>query len=180
MTNEEKVRAYDEALKRAKNQRSDYQKELDKTNKNSQLAGLLRAGISAIDMIFPELAESNDERIIHLLRELGSLDAAKELYEEFDLSYTDVLCWLEKQKEQKPVVTINGKPIPTENQSVDISLTEWSEDDAQKIGALSSIIWDYAFHIDALDENNDLTGEYAELDNWLESLPERFNLKPKH
>lgn len=53
----------------------------------------------ALHSLIPELAESEDERIIRLLRELGSLDAAKELYEEFNLSYTDVLAWLEKQKE---------------------------------------------------------------------------------
>lgn len=56
---------------------------------------------------------------------------------------------------------------------------EWSEEDSRKIGTLSSIIADYAFHKDALDANNDLTGEYAELDNWLGTLPERFNLQPK-
>lgn len=56
---------------------------------------------------------------------------------------------------------------------------EWSEDDSIKIGTLSGIIFDYAFYKDALDENNDLTGEYAELDNWLGYLPERFNLPPK-
>jgi ribosomal protein S18 acetylase RimI-like enzyme len=34
-----------------------------------------------------------------------------------------------KQKEQEPAgATINGEPIPTENQSVDIPLAEWSED----------------------------------------------------
>ena len=56
---------------------------------------------------------------------------------------------------------------------------EWSEDDRRKIGTLSSIIFDYAFYKDALDENNDLTGEYAKLDNWLQSIPERFNLQPE-
>ena len=54
---------YKEALKRAEKQRANYQKELDKMDKNSQLAGRLRAGISAIDMAFPELAESEDEKI---------------------------------------------------------------------------------------------------------------------
>lgn len=63
MTQEQKAKAYDEALERAKKQRADYQKELDKTDRNSQLAGLLRAGISAIDMAFPELTESEDENL---------------------------------------------------------------------------------------------------------------------
>lgn len=62
----------------------------------------------ALQALIPELAESEDERIIRLLRELGSLDAAKELYKGFDLSYTDVLYWLERQKEQKPVESIEG------------------------------------------------------------------------
>ncbi len=85
MTTEEKAIAYDEAIKVAK--------------------GLFNSPRTCFDIdqltnIFPQLAESEDERIIRLLRELGSLDAAKELYEEFNLSYTDVLYWLEKQKEK--------------------------------------------------------------------------------
>lgn len=65
MTNEQKAKAYDEALERARKQRDDYQKELDKTDKNSQLAGLLCVGISAIDMVFPNLTESEeDERML--------------------------------------------------------------------------------------------------------------------
>lgn len=55
----------------------------------------------------------------------------------------------------------------------------WSKDDSRKIGTLSSIIYDYAFYKDALDENNDLTGEYAELNNWLQFFPERFNFQSK-
>ena len=63
MTDKEKAKAYDKALERARKQKYDYQKELDKTDKNSQLAGILRAGISAIELAFPELAENEDEKI---------------------------------------------------------------------------------------------------------------------
>ena len=63
MVNEQKAKAYDEALERARKQRDDYQKELDKTDKNSQLAAILRGGISAIELAFPELTESEDEKI---------------------------------------------------------------------------------------------------------------------
>lgn len=66
------------------------------------------------------------------------------------------------------------KEIPNEQKPI-----KWSEEDSRKIGTLSGIIFDYAFHKDALDENNDLIGEYAELDNWLGTIPERFNLQPK-
>ncbi len=61
-------------------------------------------GREVLETLIPELAESEDERIIRLLRELGSLDAAKELYEEFNLSYTDVLYWLEKQKDASKAI----------------------------------------------------------------------------
>ena len=92
MTQEEKVKAYDEALERARKQRADYQKELDKTDKNSQLAGLLRAGISAIELAFPELTESEDERIrksllAYIKGESKRLDTQK------------WISYLEKQKE---------------------------------------------------------------------------------
>lgn len=61
---DEYEKLYNEALERARKQRNDYQKELDKTDKSSQLAGLLRAGISAIELVYPELRESEDERIM--------------------------------------------------------------------------------------------------------------------
>ena len=92
-----------------------------------------------------------------------------------------------KQKEQKPnddplndPKFINGFDTGREVQRIfdEKKPAEWSEEDSIKIGTLSSIIFDYAFYKDALDENNDLTGEYAELENWLKYLPERFNLQP--
>lgn len=61
----------------------------------------------------------------------------------------------------------------------DQETSEWSEEDSRKIETLLSIIFDYAFYKDALDENKDLTGEYAELSDWLQFFPERFNLQPK-
>lgn len=61
----------------------------------------------------------------------------------------------------------------------DQETSAWSEDDSRKIETLLSIIFDYAFYKDALDENKDLTGEYAELSDWLQFFPERFNLQPK-
>lgn len=99
MTIEEKAKRYDEALERAKKQRVDYQKELDKTDRNSQLAGLLRAGISAIDMAFPELTESEDERIRKWLYDL--VDEGAYLCER-PFATESILAYLEKQKEQKP------------------------------------------------------------------------------
>lgn len=104
MTQEEKARAYDEALERARKQRDDYQKELNKADKNSQLAGLLRAGISAIELAFSELHESEDERIrkailngIQECQDAGSIFGT--IITRAGITYLDVYAWLEKQKE---------------------------------------------------------------------------------
>lgn len=117
MNTEEKAKRYDEALERAKKQRADYQKELDKTDKDSQLAGLLRAGISAIELAFPELSESEDERIrkelIEFLRKAYSKGNAPEEYSKW-------LVWLDQPKEQKPV--------------------EWSEEDETIIDCAVEVV----------------------------------------
>ena len=91
---------YNEALKRAKKQRADYQKELDKTDKESQLAGLLCAGISALDMAFPELKENDDERIyneiMNLVKDGGCITSKKD--RELAIAY------LEKQKDASKAI----------------------------------------------------------------------------
>lgn len=60
--------------------------------------------------IFPELRESEDERIRKELIEFIH-DTKGDEFEGYDISKNDALAWLEKQKEQKPV--------------------EWSEDDEE-------------------------------------------------
>ena len=90
---------YKEALERANKQRANYQKELDKTEKNSKLAGRLRAGISAIDMAFPELAESEDERIRKGLIEIFNSALGQDfLQRKAGLDRDKVIAYLEKQK----------------------------------------------------------------------------------
>ena len=101
MTQEEKAKAYDEALERARKQRADYQKELDKTDKSSQLAGILRVGISAIDMAFPELAESEDERI---RKEMIDFLKSEKAFQTIDLPISERwIAYLEKQKDPAPI-----------------------------------------------------------------------------
>ena len=120
--------------------------------------------MEVLSEVIPELKESEDEKIrkglIRHLEELRDWKVDTMVPIKVSSHYDAWITWLEKQKEQKP--------------------SEWSEDDSIKSGILSEIIFDYAFHKDALDENQDLTDEYAELDNWLESLPERFSLQPKN
>ena len=98
MTDKEKAQAYDEALERAGKQKYDYQKEFDKTDKNSQLAEILRAGISAIELVFPELAESEDERIRKALVIMMKVPR-KEIFEAQGITKEQALAYLEKPKE---------------------------------------------------------------------------------
>lgn len=124
MTTEEKAQAYDEALERARKQKYDYQKEFDKTDKSSQLAEILRAGICAIELAFPELAESEDEKIRRFLKDYA-IEMIAGLESDISISVYDGVkghdpdaeaelekwrgarAWLEKQKEksEKPIIT---------------------------------------------------------------------------
>ena len=87
MTQEEKAKAYDEALERAKGIHSF----------SSDIAEIKR-----MEQIFPELADSEDEKI---RKEL--LDFCKNRAENYpnDPKYKNIsawIAWLEKQGEQKP------------------------------------------------------------------------------
>ena len=101
----------------------------------------------ALETLIPELKESEDERIIRELIE--HIESNVGHNPGLDRKEGRWIAWLEKQKEQKPIMsytlqsswnttnqqkstaTINGESIPTENQSIDIPLTEWSEEDEE-------------------------------------------------
>lgn len=92
MSIEEKAKAYDEALEKAKKYHEEYWQ------------------VDAKDItetLFPELRESEDERIRKFFAELAT-DACggpgQEYYEELGLNYDKVMGWLEKQKGQKPIL----------------------------------------------------------------------------
>ena len=54
-----------------------------------------------LGIIFPELAESEDERIRHCI-EMALTDVPEKRFKDFRTTLKDCLAWLEKQKEQKP------------------------------------------------------------------------------
>ena len=86
MTTEEKAKAYDEALEMAKNVLE---------------TDLHESGAWAIKKIFPELKESEDERIRKFLVELVSNDKANNFRGFYDIrkiDFDNILAWLEKQK----------------------------------------------------------------------------------
>lgn len=140
MTQEEKAKAYDEALEKAK---------------KALKTDIHESGMWAIQRIFPQLCESEDERIRKGLIEyfegfrMGNAEVKWE-----GLNVQEVLVWLEKQKEQKPA--------------------EWSEEDEKM---LHTIIADFK----GFCHNNTSTLEphFNECIAWLKSLPERFNLQSK-
>ena len=76
------------------------------------------------------------------------------------------------EKEQKHAeVTINGEPIPTKNQSVDIPLAEWSEEDEER---KQSILLSIGYCKDEYPNRKD----YSKDIDWLKSLS--LNLKKKN
>ncbi len=84
MTLEEKARAYDEALERAKMFHSH----------------MVSDGIRcAVEEIFPELAESEDERIRKALIEMVHDTTCDELWVDYNIHKEEALAWLERQGE---------------------------------------------------------------------------------
>ena len=84
MTNDEKAKAYDEAIERAK-----YTLKTD----------LHESGVWAVKHIFPELRESEDERIRKWIAHYIHAGVFSEDEHPMALKAIE---WLEKQKEQKP------------------------------------------------------------------------------
>ena len=101
----------------------------------------------------PELAENDDERIRKFLIDMVKRETG---FAGFP-SQGQVLAYLEKQKEKEPVpiscshengtpaerkAIINGEPIQTKNQSIDIPLVEWSDEDEKMFKeSLTDIIY---------------------------------------
>ena len=91
---EEKAKRYDEALDNAKVVYKTIRKDLK----------------PVIEQIFPELKESEDERVrknlIELFHDTVSND---EIFSDYGLDKTEVLAWLEKQGEQESVDKVESK-----------------------------------------------------------------------
>ena len=108
----------------------DYEKEYKDAMARMELC--VRTGLKITpEYIFPEIAESEDERI---RKEL------KEAFEAYDIESTwngipirSIFAWLEKQKEQKPgeippyVTGIKGEPDPPGISDLEQAAKEYSE-----------------------------------------------------
>lgn len=92
MKQEEKARAYDEALAKAKEQYN---------------YPCMRSCMGILEEIFPELKESEDEKMRkELIRAFKSLNTIKVWN---GIERTDILAWLEKQAEQKSAWSIDDE-----------------------------------------------------------------------
>lgn len=109
MTQEEKARAYDDAIERAKSFQEKY---------GGDYAGY----------IFPELRESEDERIIKFLKHAATLDAADELFQEYGVKHTQVIAWLEKQKECFAAISNTSASEDERIRKEIIDFIQWAED----------------------------------------------------
>ena len=87
---EEKASRYDEAI-----EKFDVILNLNTVKKSGTIFA------ADVRKIFPELKESEDERMIQYFKDLAPFDKADELYEKYGFYHKDAIVWLEKQCEQK-------------------------------------------------------------------------------
>ena len=119
-------------------------KELQRTNGVNTGADVYLSSYAVLSILSNALTEeSEDERIRKWLADYFS-SIKKTVWVHRDITCEQILEWLEKQKEQKPAernkATINGEPISTENQSVDIPLAGWSEEDEKMLSDLRNTL----------------------------------------
>ena len=104
-----------------------------------------------IELAFPELRESEDERVRKAIDEILKLDEAWQIAGNYGLTVVNIRKYLEKQKEQNPA--------------------EWRDKDKN----IFNLALDLIKHSD--DCNGILDKELAV--KWFTELPSRFNLQPK-
>jgi hypothetical protein len=133
----------------------------------------------ALETLIPELAESEDERIRKALIELVGLVPD---YMFGEIKPNKFIAYLEKQKEQKPIsfnepYNPDDYEVVMEGNATGLKLkeqkpAEWSEEDEHNLNSVINLV------------HNTSDGAWGScigdrIENWLKSLPERFNLQPK-
>lgn len=139
MTIEEKAKRYDEAINVAK----------DSFN-YPDFPGFIRA-----DVVFPELAESEDERIRKALVEMVHDTTGDSLWIDYNVHKEDAIAWLEKQGKQKPT---------------------WSEEDETMLCYIEGHL-EYLKNDKGYSSSEDQIMLKRQLE-WLKSLKDRYTWKP--
>ena len=114
---------------------------------------------TALETLYPELKESEDEKVRKALIEMVRDRTGDELWVDYNVHKEEVLTWLEKQGEQKPI--------------------EWDADDDDKFFFLKARLKDYEdciIYDEELSECQkhnvrETTKEFLE---WLDSIKERM------
>ena len=130
------------------------------------------------ETLIPELKENENERIRMALIKLMTVAGENYVMSATGFEKEQLIAYLEKQKEQKLGATINGEPIPTENQSVDIPLAEWSEEDEHRRDGIIQWLREYQWQFNPKYDSLSIESIESLID-WLKSFPERFNLQAK-
>jgi hypothetical protein len=126
-------------------------------------------GVYDVDVTSIRHHESKDERIRQELIEFIQWSVDRHFMREDFHQAKRPSEWIDYLEKQKLTATINGEPIPTENQSVNIPLEEWSEEDEEKLRDVVRLVEDSG-HVKSIREH---------YKKFLTSLPERFNLRPE-
>ena len=130
MTKKEKAEAYDEAKARM-----------------SRAFNSNRCTIGFMNEIFPELAESEDERIMKwLIRYFEQKSDNNVIFA--DISLRDIIAWLDKQGEQKP---------------------KWNEEDESKV-------YDIIYFLNTAKAHYANTEALDDCVDWLKSLKQRIHV----
>ena len=172
----------------------DYKEKYDKAIKRAKamikVANNQEEAYNSVITIFPELSESEDERIRKSIIEL--LNEVHFTFKHYDIN--KMLAWLEKQDEQKPAWSEEDKQYLEDtltllegNRSVHTygevknwlksikervqpqPKQEWSEEDESNFQNIDSVL----FYDKNLPEDTCMR-----LRNWLKSLKERYTWKP--
>lgn len=118
-----------------------------------------KLGMQILENLFPELCESEDGRIrkaiLHLVKSQKEHHFGIATYD--DINWLDMIAWLEKQVEQKPV--------------------EWSKEDEKMFDKLYEILYGYGYS--SHPEIDLSSNEAVNLIFWLKTLKDRVQVQPQ-
>ena len=136
-----------------------YKNALERARVWKEKSGMPADKQGILDDIFPELAGSEDEKVRKALVEMVRDRTGDELWVDYNVHKEEVLAWLEKQGEQKPI--------------------EWDADDDDKFFFLKARLKDYEdciIYDEELSEyqKNNVRETTKEFLKWLDSIKERI------
>lgn len=173
MTDKEKAKAFDEALERARKML------------NMILDNELLGFPDQIREIFPQLRESEDERIRKALIDAFQFHKKLEHVTFYGVPSDDAIAYLERQKTvdyEAELKKCKDNPLYFFDKYVSIKLKpmKWSEEDEKMCNSILNILTPHLVY-DGTYTGTTLGKKYkygSEI-RWIKSLPERFNLQPK-